>query len=149
MSLNLQIEAVRRFNRFYTRRVGLLRKTFLGTPWTLGETRVLYEIWLHPGILARDVAERLDLDTAYLSRLLARFEREGQLKREKSARDGRQFELFLTDVGSQQMVAADVLQRAETERSLKALSEDERKELTEAMSRIEALLSKAGGETHA
>ena len=145
MSVDQQISAVRRFNRFYTLQVGLLRKTFLGTPWTLGETRVLYEIWLNPGILAKEVALRLDLDTAYLSRLIAKFEKTRLIQREQSIGDGRQYQLFLTEAGHQQMEAANAIQREETKQTLLALTEDERENLIDAMAQIERLLSKNRG----
>ena len=59
-----QIASVRRFNRFYTREVGALRKNFLDTPWSLGEMRVLFEIANGAEVTASDIAKALDFDAA-------------------------------------------------------------------------------------
>ena len=141
------IAAVRHFNRFYTREVGLLRRTFLDTPWTLGEVRVLYEIWTQPGILAKAIAKRLDLDRAYLSRMLSRFERQGDIERSACPDDGRQQLLRLTRAGEARIEAASEKQRSATENAVSGLDETELGELMNAMKTIERLLSRAGGET--
>jgi DNA-binding MarR family transcriptional regulator len=134
------IAAVRRFNRFYTRELGLLRKTFLGTAWTLGEMRVLFEISRTNALTARDVARSLDLDAAYLSRMLARFEADGLIKRMPSRADARQLQLSLTPTGVKVLERADALQAAQTTTMLKGLSPAERKRLADAMATIEDLL---------
>ena len=71
------VAAVRRFNRFYTREIGLLRKTFLDTDWTLGEMRVLYELSHGEVKTASEIGRALDLDAGYLSRVLRKFEKAG------------------------------------------------------------------------
>ena len=76
------IAAVRRFNRFYTRQIGVLRKTYLDSPYSLGEMRVLYEIAQSDHITATDVGRTLELDAGYLSRLLRNFEKRGDHFRE-------------------------------------------------------------------
>jgi DNA-binding MarR family transcriptional regulator len=70
-----RIAAVRRFNRFYTRQLGVLRKNFLDSPYSLGEARVLYEIASGSAPTAADIGRALDLDAGYLSRTLHNFER--------------------------------------------------------------------------
>ena len=85
-----QIAAVRRFNRFYTRRIGVLDATYLGTPYaSRAEGRALYEIGHDEGITPKALAERAALDPGYLSRILKRFDREGLLLRVRSETDGR------------------------------------------------------------
>jgi DNA-binding MarR family transcriptional regulator len=79
-----RIGAVRRFNRFYTRQIGLLRKTYLDSPYSLGEMRVLYEIAHRDAPTASDIARVLDLDAAYLSRALRKFEKRGLISRKTS-----------------------------------------------------------------
>src|SRR5688500_16294871 len=79
------VAAVRRFNRFYTRAIGVLERGYLGTPYTLAEGRVLYEIAKGGGVTAKVVGEITGLDAGYLSRIVARFERDGVVARERSA----------------------------------------------------------------
>src|SRR5229473_2283945 len=91
-----RVAAVRRFNRFYTRQIGVLRKTFLDSPYSLGEARVLYEIASNGSPTASEIARSLDLDPAYLSRVLRNFEKRGLIQRRTSPKDGRQSHLTLS-----------------------------------------------------
>src|SRR5690348_538193 len=109
-----QIAAVRRFNRFYTREVGVLRKNFLDSPWTLTEMRVLFEIANGKDVTASDVGKALDLDAAYLSRLLQKFEKDGLVARTRSAADARVSFLSLSAKGRRQFEAANARQVAQT-----------------------------------
>lgn len=147
-SLSDAIEAVRGFNRFYTREVGLLRKTFLDTPWTLGEMRVLYEIRNNEGISASDISRELDLDAAYLSRLLTRLVAKRIIIRTPSETDARQQELSLSEHGQMIVNAADEHQAALTEAMLTPLSPTERRQLVEAMATIETLLGRRRACSH-
>src|SRR3984957_7468097 len=88
-----RVAAVRHFNRFYTRQIGVLRKTFLDSPYSLGEARVLHEIATNRAPTASDIGRALDLDAGYLSRVLRNFEKRGLIKRETSATDARQSHL--------------------------------------------------------
>src|SRR6202008_2249936 len=82
------VAAVRRFNRFYTRAIGALDKAYLGGPYTLAESRVIYEIATRDAATPGQIAAELGLDSGYLSRMLARLERDGLLARRRSAQDG-------------------------------------------------------------
>ena len=90
---------MRRFNRFYTRQIGVLRKTFLDSPYSLGEARVLYEIAQRRSPTASDIGRALDLDAGYLSRVLRNFEKRGLIERTASASDARQSHLALSPRG--------------------------------------------------
>src|SRR5512139_4250487 len=94
------IAAVRRFNRFYTRQIGVLRKTYLDSPYSLGEMRVLYELAQSDTLTATDIARALDLDAGYLSRVLRNFEKRGLISRKTSREDARQSHLALTARGA-------------------------------------------------
>lgn len=143
-----RIDAVRRFNRFYTREVGLLRKTFLDTPWSLGEMRVLFEIAHGPaakegGVTASDIGKALDLDAAYLSRLLSGFEKDGLISRSRSKEDGRQSHLKLTTKGRAAFGAADKRQAGNTAAMLGRLKSQDQARLVDAMTAITTLLGGA------
>jgi DNA-binding MarR family transcriptional regulator/GNAT superfamily N-acetyltransferase len=140
-----QIAAVRRFNRFYTREVGVLRKNFLDSPWTLAEMRILFEISNGKGLTASDVGKALDLDAAYLSRLLQKFEKDGLLSRTRSAEDARVSFLSLSAKGKKQFEAANARQIAQTTSMLGRLKPPDRSRLTSAMQMIEGLLAGGAG----
>jgi DNA-binding MarR family transcriptional regulator/GNAT superfamily N-acetyltransferase len=138
-----QIAAVRRFNRFYTREVGVLRKNFLDSPWTLTEMRVLFEISNGKDVTASDVGRALDLDAAYLSRLLQKFEKDGLVTRMRSGADARVSFLSLSAKGKKQFEAANARQVAQTTSMLGRLKPPDRTRLTSAMQMIEDLLAGA------
>jgi DNA-binding MarR family transcriptional regulator/GNAT superfamily N-acetyltransferase len=91
--------AIRDFNRFYTRQIGLLDQSFLGSPFTLTEVRVLYELAHRDSPTATEIARELSLDAGYLSRLLKKLERQGHLVRGRDAEDARQRPVRLTKSG--------------------------------------------------
>src|SRR5689334_20187082 len=91
-----RVDAMRRFNRFYTRQIGVLREGLLDSPFTLTQVRVLYEVDQQPAPTATDVARELGVDAGYLSRIIRDFEKSGLIKRTSSAADARQSHLKLT-----------------------------------------------------
>ncbi len=135
------VTAVRRFNRFYTRAIGVLEKGYLGTPYSVAEGRVLYEIAKADGIAAKTVGEITGLDAGYLSRIVARLERDGVVARERSANDGRSALLRLTDRGAEVFAPFDRSSAALVEGLIGRLSGAERRQLIEAVQTVEALLA--------
>src|SRR5262245_38814127 len=94
-----RVAAVREFNRFYTRRIGVLHEGLLHTRFTLTESRLLWELAHRGSTTATGLAAELDLDTGYLSRLLRGFKDRGLIRAERSNNDARQVELSLTAAG--------------------------------------------------
>lgn len=138
-----QVLAVRRFNRFYTRQFGLLQKRLLGSPYSLVEARVLYDLANHAPLTAKTIAADLALDAGYLSRILKRFEDEGLLARKRSADDGRSQLLTLTDHGkAEAQMMADLANR-EVGTMLDHLDESELNRLVDAMRTVETALDGA------
>ena len=136
-----QIAAVRGFNRFYTRQLGLLSKGFLSSTWSLTEVRVLYELATRPGVTAREVANDLQLDEAYLSRILAKFQRRRLIHRTVSASDARQQSIALTRAGQEAFRPLDQSATKQIAGMLAPLAPPEREALIAAMERMRALLT--------
>jgi DNA-binding MarR family transcriptional regulator/GNAT superfamily N-acetyltransferase len=135
-----RIAAVRRFNRYYTRQIGVLRKTFLDSPYSLGEARVLYEIASHRERTASEIARSLDLDAGYLSRVLRNFERRGLIRKRTSPKDGRQSHLTLTPRGRKSFMPLDARSQRNTAAMLGKLAPADQARLIAAMETIETLL---------
>ena len=139
-----RIAAVRRFNRFYTRQLGVLRKTYLDSPYSLGEARVLYEIASGGSPTASDIGRALDLDAGYLSRTLRNFEKRGLIQRKASASDARQSHLALSQRGRKAFAPLEQRSQHETGAMLGWLAPADQARLIAAMNTIETLL---GGTT--
>ncbi len=96
---NPNVEAVRKFNRYYTRKIGVLNEGLVNSEYSLTEVRVLYELANLENSHAKEIAHALDLDAGYLSRILRKFEDAGLIKREVAEEDARQTILTLTKAG--------------------------------------------------
>jgi DNA-binding MarR family transcriptional regulator/GNAT superfamily N-acetyltransferase len=137
----MQIDAVRRFNRFYTRRVGALRAGLLGSAHPLPEARLLYEIGQRRQCSAGELAADLGLDAGYLSRLLQGLKRRGLLQAKRSPQDARRTLLSLTEKGRKSYAQLDSRSREEVAGMLGALPAAEQGKLVGAMQAVESLLS--------
>ena len=140
---NDRIADVRRFNRFYTRQLGVLRKTYLDSPYTLGEARVLYEIANGRAPTASDIGRALDLDAGYLSRTLRNFEKRGLIERKASVSDARQSHLALSARGRKSFAPLERRSQHDTTAMLARLDAADEARLIAAMSTIEQLLGAA------
>ena len=140
--LATRIEAVRRFNRFFTRRIGVLRGGLLHTPYSLTEARILFEISRRDGLTASDLSRELGLDPGYLSRILARLGRRGLIDKVRSETDGRQRLLSLTSEGQDAFSLLDSRSREEVAEMLGEHSEEDQRRLLEAMWTIESVLTR-------
>lgn len=137
-----RIGAVRQFNRFFTRQIGVLREGLLHSPYTLTEARILFELGHRNHITASDLCRELGLDPGYLSRILARLEQQGLLEKVRPDNDGRQRLLRLTRQGSSAFALLDQRSRNEVSEMLNDLSEEEQERLLKAMQTIESVLTK-------
>lgn len=95
----IYIDKIRSFNRFYTKLLGILNRHYMGSQFGLPEIRVIQDIFLHPDRSAKDIAEELNMDKGYLSRLLKKFERQGYIIRSVSEHDRRREIIALTKAG--------------------------------------------------
>jgi DNA-binding MarR family transcriptional regulator/N-acetylglutamate synthase-like GNAT family acetyltransferase len=138
-----RVDVVRRFNRFYTRRIGALRAGLAGSPFPLAEARLLYELAHRERPTAAALARDLGLDAGYLSRMLRRLERRGLVSRERSASDGRQSLLGLTAAGRRAFATLDTRSSAEVRAMLAKLPDAGQRRLVEAMRDVERLLGAA------
>jgi DNA-binding MarR family transcriptional regulator/predicted N-acetyltransferase YhbS len=136
-----QVDAVRRFNRFYTQKIGVLDEGLLESAWSLTQVRVLYELQHRQSPTASELCRDLGLDAGYLSRLLQGFRRRGLVERAPSPDDGRRSLLRLTRRGRTVFAPLDARARKQVAGMLALLPAEERARLCEAMRTIESLLA--------
>ena len=127
------VAAVRGFNRFYTNALGLLRGKYLDTPYSLTEARLLFELAQRDTSEVTDLRRTVDIDPGYLSRILARFESDGVIARQRSAADGRRQVIQLTGRGREVVAGLDARSAEQVRDMLAALCDDDRRRLLDAM----------------
>ena len=135
-----RVEVVRRFNRFWTRQIGVLREGYLESPFSLTEVRVLFELAHREETSASELGGELGLDAGYLSRLLRGFEKDGLIYKRPSEADGRRSLLGLTERGRETFAPLDARSRSDIGAMLGSLSVAEQERLVGAMRTIEGLL---------
>jgi DNA-binding MarR family transcriptional regulator/N-acetylglutamate synthase-like GNAT family acetyltransferase len=133
-------DAVRRFNRFYTRQIGALGEHLLDSPFSLTEMRVLYELAHREAPTATDLGQDLGLDAGYVSRILRRFEARGFIARSPSPADGRRSLLRLTRRGRTAFTPFEARARDEVSTMLGRLPAAGQRQVVDAMATIEGLL---------
>ncbi|MGF1473388.1 MAG: GNAT family N-acetyltransferase [Rubrobacteraceae bacterium] len=138
--LDRRINSVRRFNRFFTRRIGVLREGLLHTAYSLAEARILFEVASGNEVAATDLSRELGLDPGYLSRILAGLERRDLIERVPSQTDARRRLLSLTSEGRNAYSLLDGRSREEVGEMLGGLTGEEQRRLLDAMQTIEGLL---------
>jgi DNA-binding MarR family transcriptional regulator/GNAT superfamily N-acetyltransferase len=133
-----QIELVRDFNRYYTRRLGILTDRYLGQNRTLSEARLLFEIGDRADV--RDLRIRLGLDSGYLSRLLRSLEQQNLVRLHPHPADGRARIAQLTEAGARERADLDARSRAGISELLRPLTAGQRAELVAAQAKVRRLL---------
>ena len=139
-----RVGAVRRFARFYTRRIGLLEEGLLESPFSLSQARVLYELAQQREATATALASALDIDHGYLSRILRGFEERDLIVRRRDRNDGRQIVVSLTTKGHKAFASLDHRSQRETGGLLKHLDDAEQVRVVTAMDTIERLIGRDG-----
>ena len=135
------IDRARRFNRFYTRAIGMLGEGYLGSGFTLAEARVLYELAQRDRPTARQVGGALKLDPGYLSRILKRLESQGLVASTAAEDDRRRRRLALTEAGREAFAGLDQGARDSMAGLVEHLPAPALERLAEAMAEIEDLLT--------
>jgi DNA-binding MarR family transcriptional regulator/GNAT superfamily N-acetyltransferase len=138
-----QVQTVRRFNRFYTRQIGVLQDGLLQTPFSLTEARVLYELANQESTTATLLCSELGLDPGYVSRILRGFKKRSLIDKQPARHDGRQSVLRLTHKGRQAFATLNARSQDEIASLLTALAPEDRSRLIAAMHTIEGLLGAA------
>ncbi|MFQ5973410.1 MAG: GNAT family N-acetyltransferase, partial [Alphaproteobacteria bacterium] len=141
--LHRRVEDVRRFNRFYTGRIGVLGERLLDSRFSLTEARVIYELAHRDEATAAELARELELDAGYMSRILAGFERAGLIDRTRSPEDGRRALLRLTGEGRSAFSVLDGRSRDRMSEMLGGLTSEDQTRLIKAMQAIESVLGSA------
>ena len=132
---------LRAFNRFYTGRIGVLHEGLARTPFTLAESRLLWELAHRESTTASELALALDLDPGYLSRLLRRFRQRGLVKATRSKEDARHVHLVLSAAGRKAFEPLDRHSQQQMRELLAPLAEAEQQQLLQSMQRIRQLLA--------
>jgi len=136
------IEAIRRFNRTHTRRIGVLGERTHGAPFSLTEARVLYETGTAArGISPGELARRLDVDAGHLTRVTRSLEARGFIERREDPGDGRKSLFDLTSLGREALSDLEARAGSAARALLAPLSEAERTALTGALATVERILN--------
>ncbi|GGI26483.1 bifunctional helix-turn-helix transcriptional regulator/GNAT family N-acetyltransferase [Bradyrhizobium guangdongense] len=135
-----QIAAIRAFNRFYTRKLGVLDQHLGKSPFSLSEARVLYELAHRDDVSAKEIGNELGLDPGYLSRIVQSFDEKGLITRKPLPADRRQHQLSLTAKGRQAFAKLNLGSQTEVAAMLAQLPAGEAARLTQAMATIEDVL---------
>ena len=138
--LNERTEIVRRFNRFYTRQIGVLHEHLLDSAFSLTEVRILYELAHQAQLTSADLCRELGLNAGYLSRVIAGFEKQGLIAKTRSPTDARAVQLQLTEQGQRTLAPLVDASRREVAAMLERLPPAAQQELVNAMGQIQGLL---------
>ncbi|NIM52602.1 MAG: GNAT family N-acetyltransferase [Gemmatimonadales bacterium] len=137
------VSAVRRFNRFYTKKIGLLGRGLLKTQYPLTQARILFELAQHEQSTATSLLREVGIDRGYLSRILSTFEKEGLVSKAPSRSDKRHRLIRLTAKGKKAFSVLNQRSTREVTELLQGLSAENRHRLLHAMHTLECLLGDA------
>lgn len=137
---DLTIQQIRQFHRFYLPKFHLLGNRYLDSEYSAAEARVLFEIYNNDGCTAALIADTMNIDKSYLSRIIRAHEKRGYLYRQPSPTDGRAFELHLTDTGRARTLDFIEKSNRQAAQVIEKLSDNDCKQLMDAFRTITRLL---------
>jgi len=140
------VQSMRRFNRFYTRQVGLLNEGLLDSTLSLTEARTLYELAHRERSTAVELCKELGLDAGYLSRILRKFGKQGWIEKKVSTEDARQSLLTPTLEGKKAFNSLDARSTQQVSAVMAKLPPTQRADLVHAMETIESILAPSGAQ---
>lgn len=133
----------RKFNRFYTNVLGFLNEHIYDSPFSLTETRILFEIYNTPNCTAKALQDKLGLDRGYVSRIVKQFEKEDLIYKQRSKDDARHHYIFVTETGKTIYKKLEEKANEQVELMLNEINQKEQHRLAEAMAEIEEILSQS------
>lgn len=138
--MSLDTRDIRRFNRYYTRILGVFDQKVFNLDYSMIEMRILGEIGRHPSITANELTKWLNIKKSYLSRKLSKLERESYIFKEKDSEDSRSLQLYLTDKGKELNSYMEEQSDKKVLALLEPLDQESYQELVAAMNTIEKIL---------
>ncbi|MGO3610294.1 MAG: MarR family winged helix-turn-helix transcriptional regulator [Enterococcus sp.] len=136
----MDTQEVRKFNRYYTRILGVFDQKVFDLDYSMIEMRILGEIGRHPNVTANDLTKCLNIKKSYLSRKLSKLERNSYIYKEKSSEDSRSMHLFITEEGTALNRYVEVQSDQKMQELLAPLNNEEQQQLVQAMKTIEKIL---------
>ncbi|MCD8145389.1 MAG: MarR family winged helix-turn-helix transcriptional regulator [Oscillospiraceae bacterium] len=133
---------IRAFNRFYTVQMELLSSGYLGSDYSVTETRVLFEIKNHSGCMQSDIVKTLHVDKSYLSRIIRRFSAKGLVEKIKCDGDKRAEKLALTELGNVETENLIALTNKRINAQISGLDQSECDALSDALDTVISILGK-------
>lgn len=140
------IDDIRAFNRFYTKVLGILNKSYLGSEFGLPEVRVIQDVHLYPNRNAKDISAELNMDKGLLSRILKQLEREGYIYREKTMKDSRKELIRLTKNGEEVYHNLDLAAKQSVEDIFAGLEDNQLQEIVKSMKIIISIMTPISGD---
>jgi DNA-binding MarR family transcriptional regulator/GNAT superfamily N-acetyltransferase len=138
-----RIAAFRRFNRFYTQKIGVLENGYLQSPFSLAEARLLYELAQREESTASELSASLGLDMGYLSRMLGKLQEQDFIKRAPAQQDARQRLIQVTTKGKKAVHALDSRSHDQAGALLAGLTAPQQTNVLQAMSQIQGTLGES------
>lgn len=139
---NEVINTIRDFNRFYTAILGVVNNHILESEYSLTEARIIYELSCSRALTAREIKEKLEVDEGYMSRIVARFVKNGLLRKKQLINDKRAYTLELTAKGKKMADIIDQQSNVQVANLIQHLSKTEQQKLAHLIAQVKALLTR-------